>query len=76
MQVLAMAHHHIKRMVNREEIENIMKSSAYSLALKLCQPSGNVPPSIGAKRDECGFLLTCCACDPARSQLSPDLLCL
>jgi hypothetical protein len=48
-----MAHHHIKKMVNREEIESVMKSSAYSLALKLCQPSGNVPPSIGAKRDEC-----------------------
>ena len=48
-----MAHHHIKRMHNRDEIEALMKGSACTLALQLCQASGNVPPSIGAKRDEC-----------------------
>jgi hypothetical protein len=53
MQMLAQAHHHIKKMPNRAEVEEVMKGCTFTLALQLCQPSGNIPPAIGTKKDEC-----------------------
>lgn len=72
VQMLALAKHHVQAMQNRAEIENILKNSACSLALQLCQSSGNVPPAIGTRRDECApsssrsFSLYVCtlACSP------------
>ena len=53
VQMLVQAYPHIRKMPNRADIDEILKSCSCSLALQLCQPSGNIPPAIGTKKDEC-----------------------
>jgi hypothetical protein len=76
VQMLAQAHPHIKQMSNRVEIENILKIGSCTLALQLCQHSGNVPPAIGTKRDECAPLRLPAVSDPASEARPHKSLCL
>ena len=55
MQTLAQAWHHIEEMPERNQVEDMLKSSTCNLALQMCQASGNIPPAIGTGRDECAF---------------------